>query len=261
MGLSLFLGRGATHVSGAVQGTLLYTAPEVLVAGRVGRPADVYGWGMVAWELIHHCSAIVHLQSLPPDQLAPALAHPQLFWQLFSVKADAATLLETDHDSSQGGSGGVAVGAASNAVAANTNRPLAGPLQQASPFAQGPAHLPREVQATSSHQGQSTAAAAATSSGNPSAGAAAGTTEAGAQDGSNDQQRTAGGSGQGQALQQQTVHEAVHVPVLTRALALVMSSLSPAPEQRPTAQQLQQELAALLQLLHTSSTPCHMSLR
>jgi hypothetical protein len=59
----------------------------------------------------------------------------------------------------------------------------------------------------------------------------------------------------------QTVQHAIHIPALTRALGLVVSCLSPTPEQRPTAHQLHQELAALLQLLNTSGAPCYAALR
>ncbi|KXZ56490.1 hypothetical protein GPECTOR_1g439 [Gonium pectorale] len=51
-GLSVRLPGSATHASGNVQGTPAYTAPEVLIFGRVSRASDVYSFGMLLLELL-----------------------------------------------------------------------------------------------------------------------------------------------------------------------------------------------------------------
>ncbi|KAG2436702.1 hypothetical protein HXX76_006230 [Chlamydomonas incerta] len=51
-GLSARMGEGQTHASNCWQGTPTYTAPEVACEGRLGKPADVYGFGVMLLELL-----------------------------------------------------------------------------------------------------------------------------------------------------------------------------------------------------------------
>ncbi|KAG2440065.1 hypothetical protein HXX76_004179 [Chlamydomonas incerta] len=51
-GLSARMGEGQTHASNCWQGTPTYTAPEVAVEGRLGKLADVYGFGVMLLELL-----------------------------------------------------------------------------------------------------------------------------------------------------------------------------------------------------------------
>ncbi|KAG2446974.1 hypothetical protein HYH02_008128 [Chlamydomonas schloesseri] len=51
-GLSARMGEGQTHASNCWQGTPAYTAPEVEVEGRLGKPADVYSFGVLLLELL-----------------------------------------------------------------------------------------------------------------------------------------------------------------------------------------------------------------
>ncbi|GFR47720.1 hypothetical protein Agub_g9474 [Astrephomene gubernaculifera] len=50
-GLSMQLDVHETHVSNAYHGTLAYMAPETLIQGHVSRASDVYGFGILLYEL------------------------------------------------------------------------------------------------------------------------------------------------------------------------------------------------------------------
>ncbi|GFH30023.1 putative serine/threonine-protein kinase pats1, partial [Haematococcus lacustris] len=51
-GLSVKVAPGKDHVDGVVQGTLSHMAPETLLHGHLGPPADVYAFGIMLWELM-----------------------------------------------------------------------------------------------------------------------------------------------------------------------------------------------------------------
>ncbi|KAJ9519778.1 hypothetical protein QJQ45_013455 [Haematococcus lacustris] len=80
LGLSVVLGRHQTHISNARAGTVLYMAPEVL-QGHCSQAGDVYSFGVMAWELLHGCTAWTRLQQITqePRYLQGFKPHPQLF--------------------------------------------------------------------------------------------------------------------------------------------------------------------------------------
>ncbi|GFH08571.1 protein kinase domain-containing protein, partial [Haematococcus lacustris] len=80
LGLSVVLGRHQTHISNARAGTVLYMAPEVL-QGHSSWAGDVYSFGVMAWELLHGCTAWTRLQQITqePRYLQGLAPHPQLF--------------------------------------------------------------------------------------------------------------------------------------------------------------------------------------
>eukprot|EP00198_Chlamydomonas_reinhardtii_P010882 XP_001700219.1 predicted protein [Chlamydomonas reinhardtii] len=50
-GLAFKMEGEETHVSGMYQGTLAWSAPELLMEGRVSKAADVYSFGVLLWEM------------------------------------------------------------------------------------------------------------------------------------------------------------------------------------------------------------------
>ncbi|KAJ9516052.1 hypothetical protein QJQ45_024482, partial [Haematococcus lacustris] len=81
LGLSAVMGPNRTHLSQAWAGTPLYRAPEVALHGRASPAADVYSFGVMAWELLHGCFAAQRLQQLTqePRHLLFLEPHPELF--------------------------------------------------------------------------------------------------------------------------------------------------------------------------------------
>ncbi|KAG2482835.1 hypothetical protein HYH03_018272 [Edaphochlamys debaryana] len=77
-GLSVRLEGDETHRSGLHQGTPFYTAPEVLINGKVAAAADIYSLGVIMWCLVHGVS-LCQLRHLLPHMYTPVaptlLAH------------------------------------------------------------------------------------------------------------------------------------------------------------------------------------------
>ena len=83
--------RGQTHVSGVEHGTAMYTAPEVLASGKASKAADVYAFGVLAWELLHQRSALQYLlSSLVALGSRPGTLSHQPGALTFTVPFDAA---------------------------------------------------------------------------------------------------------------------------------------------------------------------------
>ncbi|KAJ9506971.1 hypothetical protein QJQ45_016559, partial [Haematococcus lacustris] len=74
-GLSVKVAPGKDHVDGVVQGTLSHMAPETLLHGHLGPPADVYAFGIMLWELM---TAQRAYRGLPKTLIAHAIAHEEL---------------------------------------------------------------------------------------------------------------------------------------------------------------------------------------
>eukprot|EP00198_Chlamydomonas_reinhardtii_P011147 XP_001700484.1 predicted protein [Chlamydomonas reinhardtii] len=56
-GLSMHMqANDQTHISNVYQGTPLFTAPEVVMHGRLSPAADMYSFGVVLWLLLHGVS-------------------------------------------------------------------------------------------------------------------------------------------------------------------------------------------------------------
>ena len=60
-GMSVKMPTSRTHVSGIHHGTLLYTAPEILISGNASKSSDVYSFGVLLWELFHGVPALQHV--------------------------------------------------------------------------------------------------------------------------------------------------------------------------------------------------------
>ncbi|KAJ9505040.1 hypothetical protein QJQ45_020198, partial [Haematococcus lacustris] len=80
LGLGAIMRAGQTHHSGERVGTQLYIAPEVL-QGRTSPAGDVYSFGVLAWELLHGCTAWDRLLQITqePQHLQSLAPHPRLF--------------------------------------------------------------------------------------------------------------------------------------------------------------------------------------
>ncbi|KAJ9532378.1 hypothetical protein QJQ45_010431 [Haematococcus lacustris] len=80
LGLGAIMRAGQTHHSGEHVGTQLYIAPEVL-QGRTSPAGDVYSFGVLAWELLHGCTAWARLLQITqePQHLQSLAPHPRLF--------------------------------------------------------------------------------------------------------------------------------------------------------------------------------------
>lgn len=50
-GLSIALDPTATHMSNVKTGTPFYTAPEVVAERRATKASDIYGFGVLMWEM------------------------------------------------------------------------------------------------------------------------------------------------------------------------------------------------------------------
>ncbi|KAL6751696.1 hypothetical protein V8C86DRAFT_3029997 [Haematococcus lacustris] len=74
-GLSVKVAPGKDHVDGVVQGTLSHMAPETLLHGHLGPPADVYAFGIMLWELM---TAQRAYRGLPKTLIAHGIAHEEL---------------------------------------------------------------------------------------------------------------------------------------------------------------------------------------
>ncbi|KAG2423180.1 hypothetical protein HXX76_010948 [Chlamydomonas incerta] len=70
-GLSARMGEGQTHASNCWQGTPAYTAPEVDVEGKLGKPADVYSFAVMLLELLSGRLADDGLLSMAALMAAP----------------------------------------------------------------------------------------------------------------------------------------------------------------------------------------------
>jgi serine/threonine protein kinase len=51
-GLSRVITQGATHLSTHTFGTITHQPPELMRSGRLSKPADVYSFGVLMWEMI-----------------------------------------------------------------------------------------------------------------------------------------------------------------------------------------------------------------
>ncbi|KXZ56488.1 hypothetical protein GPECTOR_1g437 [Gonium pectorale] len=96
-GLSVRLPGSATHASGNVQGTPVYTAPEVLIFGRVSRASDVYSFGVLLLELLHGTTLCAAWNAARPGvQLTPAALVDQGTGASALVEALTAPLRASD---------------------------------------------------------------------------------------------------------------------------------------------------------------------
>ncbi|KXZ54296.1 hypothetical protein GPECTOR_5g382 [Gonium pectorale] len=74
-GLSMRLDTHETHVSNAFHGTLAYMAPETLLHGHVSRASDVYGFGILLFELYTSDTAF---RGVPKALIGHAIAKENL---------------------------------------------------------------------------------------------------------------------------------------------------------------------------------------
>ncbi|GLI62400.1 hypothetical protein VaNZ11_005017 [Volvox africanus] len=74
-GLSMRLDPSETHVSNAFHGTLAYMAPETLLHGHVSRASDVYGFGILLYELY---TADVAFRGVPKALIGHAITKENL---------------------------------------------------------------------------------------------------------------------------------------------------------------------------------------
>ncbi|GIL91280.1 hypothetical protein Vretifemale_18849, partial [Volvox reticuliferus] len=74
-GLSMRLDPQETHVSNAFHGTLAYMAPETLLHGHVSRASDVYGFGILLYELY---TADIAFRGVPKALIGHAITKENL---------------------------------------------------------------------------------------------------------------------------------------------------------------------------------------
>ncbi|KAL6759595.1 kinase-like domain-containing protein [Haematococcus lacustris] len=80
LGLGAIMRAEHSHHSGERVGTRLYSAPEVL-QGRTSPAGDVYSFGVLAWELLHGCTAWARLLQIASPTHAPPSRNCYTGWR------------------------------------------------------------------------------------------------------------------------------------------------------------------------------------